>query len=56
MAEPFVSRYLSGLREVLDEIGVDAVERVIQIIFEAYRKGRHIFIIGNGGMPPPPAT
>ncbi|HUS44611.1 MAG TPA: SIS domain-containing protein [Phycisphaerae bacterium] len=49
MAEPFVSRYLSGLREVLDEIGVDAVERVIQIIFEAYRKGRHIFIIGNGG-------
>jgi len=49
MAEPFVGEYLGGLREVLDEVDTEAVDRVIGILWDAYREGRRIFIIGNGG-------
>jgi len=49
MAEPFVSAYLDGLRGVLNEIHEDAVARVIDVLWEAYRAGSRIFIIGNGG-------
>jgi len=49
VSEPFVENYLSGLRGVLEEVDIDAVVRVIDILFEAYKKGRRIFIIGNGG-------
>lgn len=49
MAEPFVGEYLTGLQGVLEEIDREAVSRVIEILWEAYRKGRRLFIIGNGG-------
>jgi len=49
MVEPFVGQYVAGLRGVLDTIDADAVTRVIDLLWEAYRAGRRIFIIGNGG-------
>jgi len=49
MAEPFVSEYLTGLQDVLETIDREAVTRVVEILWEAYRKGRRLFIIGNGG-------
>jgi len=49
MANPFVQAYLSGLHDVLDEVDAEAVSRVIDILWEAYRADGRIFIIGNGG-------
>ena len=49
MADPFAREYLSGLRVVLDEINTEDVTRVVEILLDAYRRGRTIFIIGNGG-------
>jgi len=49
MADPFAREYLSGLRVVLDEINTEDVARVVEILLDAYRRGRTIFIIGNGG-------
>jgi len=49
MADPFAREYLSGLRMVLDEINTEDVARVVEILLDAYRRGRTIFIIGNGG-------
>jgi D-sedoheptulose 7-phosphate isomerase len=49
MDEPFVASYLDGLRGVLDGLDHDAVARVIDVLWQAYRDGRRIFIIGNGG-------
>jgi len=49
MADPFVGEYLSGLHAVLDEVDAEAVSRLIDILWAAYRGGRRIFIIGNGG-------
>jgi D-sedoheptulose 7-phosphate isomerase len=49
MADPFARDYLSGLRTVLDEIDTEDVTRVVETLLDAYRRGRTIFIIGNGG-------
>ena len=49
MADPFVGEYLDGLRAVLDEVDPETVSRVVDLLWEAYRAGRRIFILGNGG-------
>jgi D-sedoheptulose 7-phosphate isomerase len=49
MANPFITDYLSALRNVLDEIDMEAVDNVVNLLEEAYRQGRKTFIIGNGG-------
>jgi D-sedoheptulose 7-phosphate isomerase len=50
MAEAFADEYLDALGAILQS-GVDreAVDGVIRTLFDAYQKGRRIFIIGNGG-------
>jgi D-sedoheptulose 7-phosphate isomerase len=49
MAKTFVGEYLQGLKALLDEIDLDAVERIGARLWRAYVEGRRIFIIGNGG-------
>jgi len=49
MADPFVEEYLDGLQQVLRQVDRDAVDRVIDLLYDAYHRGRRIFIIGNGG-------
>ncbi len=46
---PLVQEYIEALNRCLSEISARDVEEVAGLIFEAYRKGRHIFIMGNGG-------
>ncbi|RJO62658.1 MAG: SIS domain-containing protein [Dehalococcoidia bacterium] len=41
--------YLEGLRGCIDEIGKQDIASVADIIYQAYLKGRHIYIFGNGG-------
>jgi D-sedoheptulose 7-phosphate isomerase len=41
--------YLSGLQLCIDEISNQDIEGVADILFEAYRNNRQIFIFGNGG-------
>jgi D-sedoheptulose 7-phosphate isomerase len=41
--------YLMGLRGCIDEIEKQDVTQVAQAILQAYRKGRCIYIFGNGG-------
>jgi D-sedoheptulose 7-phosphate isomerase len=49
MADEQIGKYLDGLREVLKEIDYEAVDRVVELLWSAYREDRRIFIIGNGG-------
>ncbi|MBE9529220.1 MAG: SIS domain-containing protein [Proteobacteria bacterium] len=42
-------RYFSELKEVLDALDLDAVERVVDIFLEARKNGKQIFVMGNGG-------
>jgi D-sedoheptulose 7-phosphate isomerase len=49
MPKEFFSRYIDELTALLKTIDLDAVERVGSVIWDAYRGGRAVFIIGNGG-------
>ena len=44
-----VNDYVDALSVCLNELRDQDVEAVTQAIFEAHRKGKHIFIMGNGG-------
>jgi D-sedoheptulose 7-phosphate isomerase len=49
MANALIGKYLDELRDVLGEIDLEAVDHLVEMLWEAYRGGRRIFIIGNGG-------
>jgi D-sedoheptulose 7-phosphate isomerase len=44
-----IGDYLRTLRGVLDELSVEAVDRVIGVFEDAYRNERTVFLCGNGG-------
>lgn len=48
---PIIQDYIKGLYECLDELSHQEkkIERMANIIFEAYKKGKQVFIMGNGG-------
>lgn len=44
-----VDQYLARLRDELARIDHDAVERLADLIYDAYAAGKFVFLIGNGG-------
>ena len=48
-ASEFAKQYLRDLKTTLDQLPLDAVERMIAVLETAYAQRRQIFIIGNGG-------
>lgn len=45
----FSHKYVGKLKEILDNFPYEQFERLIQAMMGAYRNGRNIFIMGNGG-------
>jgi len=45
----FIDRYFSEMRQILDTISREDIDRVIETLFAAWRGGRTIFLMGNGG-------
>jgi D-sedoheptulose 7-phosphate isomerase len=41
--------HIAEVRDVLAQIPVDDIERVVETILEANRRRRHLYIVGNGG-------
>lgn len=46
---PYVGDYFERLKTVMDTMPVERVEAMGEILFQAYRHGKQVFIIGNGG-------
>jgi len=46
---PFVAKYLKQSREVAARIDVDAVEKVVDVLYASREKGGRLFIVGSGG-------
>jgi len=44
-----IQNYINGLRNCLKELSMQNLEEVAEIIFNAYKKTKQIFILGNGG-------
>jgi len=49
MLKVFKDGYFEELKETLEEISLEKVQKVVEIIYEAYREGKQVFIMGNGG-------
>src|SRR5260370_28850352 len=45
----FIDRYFSEMRQILDTISREDIDRVIETLFAAWRGGRKIFLMGKGG-------
>ncbi len=45
----FIRNYLDELKNTLFWLPLDHIERIKDILLKAYKNGRHIFIMGNGG-------
>ena len=45
----FIERYFSEMRQILDTISREDIDRVIEALFAAWRDGRTVFLMGNGG-------
>lgn len=43
------SGYIASLQEMISRIDINAIERAVDILLEAYDKGNNIYIFGNGG-------
>jgi D-sedoheptulose 7-phosphate isomerase len=48
-AEEFCRHYFSKLETVLAAIPAEKIDRIVEMLLDAYRQDRHIFIMGNGG-------
>lgn len=44
-----IQSYIDGLQQCLNELCQQDIETVVSIIFAAYKKGKQIFTMGNGG-------
>ena len=45
----FIEDYLTELKGVLDKLSYSEIEKIKNILLQAYRENRKIFIMGNGG-------
>lgn len=48
-ADRFAEGYIGELKGCLDSLPIRDVAQVIRVIYEAYVKGKQVFIMGNGG-------
>lgn len=47
--QKFIKSYIVELKRCLQVLDKEKIEEAIEMLMEAYRKGRKIFIMGNGG-------
>lgn len=45
----FIKNYLSEIGELVKRISVEDTDRVIEILFQAWRNGNRVYTCGNGG-------
>ena len=45
----FIRNYFEELKKTIDKISVEDIKKVTDLLYDAYKKNRQIFIIGNGG-------
>lgn len=49
MEKRFIENYLEQLKDAIEEIPVNKVEKVVYYIYQAYLNKKQVFILGNGG-------
>jgi D-sedoheptulose 7-phosphate isomerase len=47
--EKFLTTYFSEMKEIIDGMPLQEIDRAIEALFDAWRNERQVFLIGNGG-------
>jgi D-sedoheptulose 7-phosphate isomerase len=47
--ETYINDFMSGLSDIIKNISRPDIDKVIELLFETWKKGKKIFVIGNGG-------
>ncbi len=45
----YIKKYFSEMKEVIGKISMDDIDKVIDILFEAWKNGNKVYTMGNGG-------
>jgi D-sedoheptulose 7-phosphate isomerase len=45
----YIQNYLTETRKITKLIDADAVEKAVQLLFNAWKNGKHVYTCGNGG-------
>lgn len=45
----YIQNYFAEARRITEDISVDDIDRAIELLFEAWQNGNHVFACGNGG-------
>ena len=45
----FISGYLAEMKTVTDKISSEDIDKVVELLYQAWQKDRRVFICGNGG-------
>ncbi|MBS2025490.1 MAG: SIS domain-containing protein [Deltaproteobacteria bacterium] len=49
MVREFAAKYFDEMKQVLDRIELDKLERVVDLLVETVQHDRQVFVFGNGG-------
>lgn len=47
--QAFINEYINVLKSLMDKLDKRLIEKAIDLIFEAYKNDKQLFIMGNGG-------
>ena len=45
----FTENYLAEMKKVIDDISVEDIDQVIELLYDAWKRGNRVFTCGNGG-------
>jgi D-sedoheptulose 7-phosphate isomerase len=45
----YVHRYFSDMKRIIDNVSVQDIDRIIELLFSAWKEDRTVFVMGNGG-------
>ncbi|MDP3024963.1 MAG: SIS domain-containing protein [candidate division Zixibacteria bacterium] len=45
----FIDSYLEDMKEIIGKLSREKIDRIVELLFSAWKEGRTIFVMGNGG-------
>jgi D-sedoheptulose 7-phosphate isomerase len=49
MNKAFIESYLEDMKEIVNRLDREKIDRIIDLLFSAWKEGKTVFVMGNGG-------
>lgn len=47
--QAFIDSYLEDMRDIISRVSRERIDRIVELLFSAWKQGRTVFVMGNGG-------